>query len=134
MLQSHPLFPVGSHAEGTDENEGFSDLQRRLAQTEGRIGNLKNAFPGPMLGNKAPECRSTGNIKICGTRSMSLDQAIWQNAYVVIFDFNLHCLRAICMNELRQFINTRIGRVCPEASCVINNDHMASLWTPKYVC
>ncbi len=39
------------------EEEGFADIQRRRAQTEGRIGILKNDFLGPVLRNKGFESR-----------------------------------------------------------------------------
>lgn len=39
------------------QDEGFSDIQRRRAQTEGRIGILKNNFLGPVLRNKGFESR-----------------------------------------------------------------------------
>jgi hypothetical protein len=38
-------------------DEGFMDIQRRRAQTEGRIGILKNDFLGPVLRNKGFESR-----------------------------------------------------------------------------
>ncbi len=39
------------------QEEGFADIQRRRAQTEGRIGILKNDFLGPVLRNKGFESR-----------------------------------------------------------------------------
>jgi len=39
------------------KDEGFVEIQRRRAQTEGRIGILKNAFLGPVLLNKGFESR-----------------------------------------------------------------------------
>jgi|GEM_PF-1971253 len=39
------------------QDEGFADIQRRRAQTEGRIGILKNNFLGPVLRNKGFESR-----------------------------------------------------------------------------
>jgi IS5 family transposase len=39
------------------QDEGFVDIQRRRAQTEGRIGILKNNFLGPVLRNKGFESR-----------------------------------------------------------------------------
>ena len=39
------------------EEEGFVEIQCRRAQTEGRIGILKNAFLGPVLRNKGFESR-----------------------------------------------------------------------------
>lgn len=39
------------------QDEGFMDIQRRRAQTEGRIGILKNDFLGPVLRNKGFESR-----------------------------------------------------------------------------
>jgi hypothetical protein len=39
------------------QEEGFVDIQRRRAQTEGRIGILKNDFMGPVLRNKGFESR-----------------------------------------------------------------------------
>ena len=39
------------------QDEGFADIQRRRAQTEGRIGILKNVFLGPVLRNKGFESR-----------------------------------------------------------------------------
>lgn len=39
------------------KDEGFVDIQRRRAQTEGRIGILKNDFLGPVLRNKGFESR-----------------------------------------------------------------------------
>lgn len=39
------------------EEEGFIEIQCRRAQTEGRIGILKNAFLGPVLRNKGFESR-----------------------------------------------------------------------------
>lgn len=38
-------------------DEGFVEMQRRRAQTEGRIGILKNDFMGPVLRNKGFESR-----------------------------------------------------------------------------
>lgn len=42
------------------KDEGFADIQRRRAQTEGRIGILKNDFLGPVLRNKGFESRERG--------------------------------------------------------------------------
>ena len=39
------------------KDEGFIAIQRRRAQTEGRIGILKNDFLGPVLRNKGFESR-----------------------------------------------------------------------------
>lgn len=39
------------------QDEGFADIQRRRAQTEGRIGILKNNFLGSVLRNKGFESR-----------------------------------------------------------------------------
>lgn len=39
------------------QEEGFADILRRRAQTEGRIGILKNNFLGPVLCNKGFESR-----------------------------------------------------------------------------
>lgn len=62
LLEEHQIFnglcPRSvATLRGRMKDEGFVEVQRRRAQTEGRIGILKNDFLGPVLRNKGFESR-----------------------------------------------------------------------------